>query len=144
MLKRDIKYINLDGEEETDTFYFNLSKTELLEMQVEAGGKLQDILEKIVKENDYQKIWDMFVSVVLKSYGVRSDDGKRFIKNEVVREEFKQMPAFDALITEIVSDAEVATSFINGILPSDLAPNAQNVPTSFGSSAAPLPPVQNS
>lgn len=145
MLKRDITYINFDGETETETFYFNLSRTELIELELSNKGGMQAYLENIVKSNDNQKIWEEFKKIVLLSYGVRSEDGKRFVKNEQVREEFLQTPAFDALIMEFMNDADAAANFVNGIMPSDFAKNVQNVvPTAFGKTTTPpIPPTQS-
>lgn len=117
MLKRDITYENFDGETVTDTFYFNLTKTELLEMQIAYEGGMEALIEKIIKAEDIKSIVGLFKQIVLASYGVRSEDGKRFIKSDQLREEFSQTAAYDALFMDLSQNDEAASTFITGIVP---------------------------
>lgn len=121
MLKKTITYKDLEGNEVVDDFYFNLSKAELIEMELEQDGGFEDYLKKLIKTKDGAKIIAAFKFIVLKSYGVKSEDGKRFIKNEQLREEFQQTDAYSQLFMELALDADAAAKFINGVVPSDLA-----------------------
>lgn len=120
MLKKTIKYTDYDGNERTEEFYFNLNKAELTEMELSAKGGFKKLLEQIVKEEDGKKIADMFKDVILRSYGEKSADGKRFIKTQELRDAFSQTEAYVELYMEIISSAEAATLFVNGIIPQNL------------------------
>lgn len=121
MLKRDIKYEDFDGNEQTDTFFFHLSKAELIELEVEYQGGLSAAIQKIVETEDNKALLNEFKRIVLLSYGQKSEDGKRFIKNDQLREEFQQMPAYSSLFTELAMDSTAAAEFISGIMPRDIA-----------------------
>lgn len=130
MLKRDVTYENFDGETVTDTLYFNLTRTELVELQVDYEGGLDTVIERIVEAKDVKSIFSLFKRILVAAYGVKSDDGKRFIKNEQLREEFTQTAAYDALITEISTDDNKASAFIIGVIPKGMADdvNQQKLP----------------
>ena len=137
MLKRSITYTDYFGEEQTDTFYFNLTKTELTELEASFKGGLEQRLQRITETQDRAAIIEAFQEIVLMAYGERSEDGKRFIKNDQMREEFKQMAAYDALFMELAMDDKKAAEFVTGILPKDLG---EAVQAEFKSRSAPLPP----
>ena len=121
MLKRDIKYTNFDDEEVVETFYFNLTKTELLELEVSDKDGFAAMMERIVKTVNKQKLVEEFKKLILLAYGERSEDGKRFIKNDEVREAFSQTAAFDQLFFELATDAELGAAFVVGIVPADIS-----------------------
>lgn len=126
MFKRDVTYEDFDGEEVTETFYFNLSKRELIELEVEYKEGLQDALQRIIKANDNKTLIAEFQKIVLLAYGIKSDDGRRFIKTPIVKEEFSQTAAYDSLFMELATNAEAASAFINGIIPKDIAQASEN------------------
>lgn len=117
MLKKTISYVDYDGNKREDTCYFNLNKAEIAEMELVTEGGLKAYLEKIVEEKDAKRIVGTFKELILKSYGVKSEDGKRFIKNDKLREEFVQTEAYSELFVELATDAEAAAAFVNGIIP---------------------------
>lgn len=125
MLKKTITYTDFDGEERTEDFYFNLTKAEIMEMNLSVYGGLDKMLEKIVAAKDTPKIVSTFKELVLKAYGVKSDDGKRFIKNDRLREEFSQTEAYSELFMELATDEDAAIKFVNGIVPKELADSEQ-------------------
>jgi hypothetical protein len=137
MLKRDIKYTDFDGAEQTETFYFNLSKSEVVELEVGRKGGLEEFIKKVIKTEDHGALVSEFKRIVLLAYGVKSDDGKRFIKSDQLREEFSQTAAFDSLFMELATSDSAATTFIQGILPKDM----QDEIARLEASALP-PPVQ--
>lgn len=120
MLKKEIKYVDYDGNDRKETFYFNLSKPEIVEMQFSTAGGLTQQLEKIVAEQDQKRIIEMFKALILQAYGEKSPDGKRFIKSKELSEEFSQTEAYTSLFMELATNAESATEFIRGIIPKDL------------------------
>lgn len=120
MLKKSITYKDFFGETRTEDFYFNLSAPEIVEMEVDGNGSLQENLQKVIKSNDGALIMKVFKDIIRRSYGVRSEDGRRFIKEPDGFAEFEQTGAYAQLFMEIVTDANAAVEFVKGILPSDL------------------------
>lgn len=130
MLKKTIKYTDFDGNERSDECYFNLSKSELTEMEMSENGGFDKYIEKIVETKDTKKIYQMFKEIVLMAYGEKSYDGKHFIKKKTVdgqvirlRDEFEQTGAFDELMMELLSDEKASADFINNVVPKELAEN---------------------
>lgn len=117
MYIKSITYTDYDGEERTENFYFNLNKAEIAEMQLSSTGGLDQMIKDIIAAKDNAKLVQLFKGLVLKAYGVKSLDGRRFIKSDELREEFSQTEAYSELFMELVSDAEAAADFINKITP---------------------------
>lgn len=131
MLKETIKYTDYDGNEREEDFYFNLSKAELTEMQLSAEGGLEKRIQKIVSSQNGKEIMDLFKTILLKAYGEKSDDGKRFIKNQEIRDSFEQSEAYSELFMKLVTDADFATKFMTGIIPKDIAGQIKETPASI-------------
>lgn len=121
MLKKNIKYVDYDGNERAEDFYFNLNKAEVIELQLGTVGGLTKTLEKIVQEKDASRIIEYFKTFILKAYGEKSADGRRFIKSQELRDAFEQTEAYSELFIEFASDAKMAAEFINGVLPKEAA-----------------------
>lgn len=124
MLKKTITYIDYNGTERTEDFYFNLSKAEITEMEMGVKGGLTETITRIVAAQDSPAIIKIFKDLILKAYGVKSPDGKRFEKSEELSTEFAQTEAYSNLFMELAFDANKAAEFINGIVPADLAKEA--------------------
>lgn len=120
MLKKTITYTDYNGVERTEDFYFNLSKAELMEMELSEEGGLAGKLQKIVAAKDQPTIIKMFKDIILKAYGEKSSDGKRFIKSEELSASFSQTEAYSELYMELVSNEDSAANFINNIVPNDI------------------------
>lgn len=127
MIKKTITYEDYEGNQRTEDFYFNLSKPELIEMQVSETGGLEKKIEKITQEQDIKKIIELMKDIIKRSYGVKSDDGKRFIKNEEILADFMQSEAYSELFMSLATDANAASEFINGILPKGLAEEVKKI-----------------
>lgn len=121
MLKKTITYTDYNGLERTEDFYFNLTKAELMKMEMGTAGGLAEAMQKLVNEKEAPAIIKMFEDLVLGAYGEKSPDGKRFIKNDEVRENFASTEAYSILFMELATDADKAADFIKAIIPSDLA-----------------------
>lgn len=117
MLKKTIAYTDYDGNQRTEDFYFNLTKAEVFEIEMSIEGGLTKMLEKIVATQDAKRIIEIFKDLILKAYGEKSPDGKRFIKSQELREAFSQTEAYDILFVEMATDADAAAAFVNGIIP---------------------------
>lgn len=120
MLKKTMTYTDYDGNQRTEDFYFNLTKAEVMEMELGTTGGMQKMLEKIVAEQDSRRIIEVFKEIILKAYGEKSPDGKRFIKSEELANSFAQTEAYSDLFLTLATDADAASEFINGIVPQDL------------------------
>lgn len=129
MFKKTVTYTDFDGVERTEDFWFNFTKAEITEMQLMKDGGLDKYLERIIKSKDNKAIITAFKDLVLKAYGVKSDDGRRFIKNDQLRAEFAQTEAYSDIFIELATDEEAATAFINGVTPNVEAPKNQVAPT---------------
>lgn len=121
MLKKTITYTDYNGTERTEDFYFNLSKAEVMEMEMSTTGGLAEMIQRIVAAQDAPAIIKIFKDLVLKAYGQKSPDGKRFIKSEELRSEFEQTEAYSQLFMELATDADAAAKFVNGIVPGDMS-----------------------
>lgn len=119
MYAKEITYKDYNGLERKETFLFNLTKTEILEMDAEVNGGLKELLEKIVAANDIKNIMRYFKTIVLKAYGEKSEDGRRFVKSEKLAEAFTQTEAYDIFMMGLLENPNEATAFINAIIPSD-------------------------
>lgn len=136
MLPKKITYTDFNGEEKTETFYFNLTEAELAKMQLSSTASLDVMIKNLIETDDREKIVEIFDKIILMSYGERSIDGKYFKKEDSIRgryaDDFKASGAYNALFMELVTDTNAVTDFINGILPTKLkemnAANAENHP----------------
>lgn len=128
MLKREIKYTDFDDKEQVETAYFNLTKSELVEMEVEYSDGLQEAVRRIINAKDNKALVAEFKRVILAAYGQKSADGKRFVKSQELRDEFAQTAAYDALFIELATSDQKAAAFIKGILPSDMGASIDTLP----------------
>jgi hypothetical protein len=141
MLKQKIKYTDFDGNEQEEVFYFNLGKLELLEMEVGGtGGSFGAWIQRIVDANDRSILISEFKKMVLLAYGQRSEDGKRFIKNDQLREEFSQTAAFESLFLSMAEDEDFAIAFLRGALPADMNDDFNTAVSNAPASTPAIPP----
>ncbi|QGZ17250.1 hypothetical protein SEA_GIANTSBANE_46 [Arthrobacter phage Giantsbane] len=128
MIKKTLTFKNFRKETETEDFYFNMSEGELTLMQVRAidqkNESFSDKLDKISKGLQGSELADVIEDLVLRSYGVKSSDGKKFRKNAEILEDFTSSGAYSVLITELFSIEGSLTEFINGVVPDDLVKSA--------------------
>ena len=117
MLKKTITYTDYNGSERTEDFYFNLTKAEVVEMEMSTTGGLAEMIKKIVAAQDAPSIIAIFKKLILKAYGEKSPDGKRFIKSDEISTAFSQTEAYSQLFMELATDADKAAEFVNGITP---------------------------
>ena len=124
MIKKTITYKDYNQVERTEDFYFNLSKAEVMEMEMSTSGGLAEMITRIVAAQDQPAIIKIFKDLILKAYGEKSPDGKRFIKSDELSIAFSQTEAYSQLFMELATDAEAASAFVNGIVPADMAKQA--------------------
>lgn len=128
MITKSITYVDYNGVERTENFMFNLSKAEIMELELTTTGGLAEMIQRIVAAQDTPSIVKIFKDLILKSYGVKSPDGKHFVKSKELSTEFSQSEAYSVLFMELATDADAAAAFVNGIVPSDVAKQAKAMP----------------
>lgn len=116
MIKKIIKYTDFNGNENEEVVYFNLNKVECTKLQVSKAGGLKEYIEEVVKSGDEKAMIELFDTVLLTSYGIKSDDGKRFIKSEQLKQEFMQSPAYEAIFMQIATNVAEADAFMKGVI----------------------------
>lgn len=121
MIKETVTYKDYNGTERTEDFYFNFTTAELAEMQLEVDGGFEDKIRQIVNANDTSKIIKIFKDTIfLRSYGKKSDDGRRMIKNQDVLDEFVESPAYSILFMKYATSADALSEFINNVIPEEV------------------------
>lgn len=121
MLKKTITYNDLDNNEVTEDFYFNLTMAELTKMQLTAEGGMEAYLTKVIQSNSGADIIKAFDEILGMAYGRRSEDGKTFVKKPEYYEQFKGTEAYSQLFMELVTDADASARFMGGLVPANLA-----------------------
>lgn len=125
MLRKEITYKDYNGTDRTETFYFNLNQAELMEMEMSTSGGYTEMVKSIVAAQDTPSIIKIFKDLILKAYGEKSPDGKRFMKSDELSTAFSQTEAYSELFMELATDAEKAAEFVNGIIPAEIAAEAE-------------------
>ena len=120
MLCETITYTDYNGVERTEKFHFNLTQEELMVMEMGTAGGFVEMMQKIVDAKDAPAIIKAFKNLLSKAYGVKSDDGRRFIKSDEISREFEQTEAYSQLFMKLATDTDYASKFVEGILPKDL------------------------
>lgn len=121
MIKKTMTYTDYNGVSRTEDFYFNLTKAEVMEMEMSTKGGLAETINRIISTQDQPALIKIFKDLIVRAYGVKSPDGKRFIKNDEVIDEFVQTEAFSDLFIELATNADSAAEFVNGIVPAGMA-----------------------
>lgn len=119
MLKKTIEFVDYNDVPRKEDHYFNLTEAEVTEMEMSTTGGMAEMIQRIVSAQDTPAIIKVFKDLILKAYGVKSPDGRQFIKNEELRTEFSQTEAYSKLFMELATDADAAAKFVNGIMPGD-------------------------
>ena len=126
MYKKNITYTDYNGHERTEEFLFNLTEAEIAEMEMSKKGGLTNTLQRLIRTEDAPEIAKIFKDLILRSYGEKSDDGRRFIKTKEKADEFSQTEAYSKLYMELAFDDKAAAEFINNIIPKSMAEQLKN------------------
>jgi hypothetical protein len=121
VLKKTITYENFNDETVTEDHYFHLSMAEITEMELSHADGLSTALQRIVDAEDGKGIVETIQGIILKAYGKRSPDGRRFSKSEEIRNEFMETGAYSELFMELATNAQAAAEFVNGLVPKGMA-----------------------
>ncbi len=127
MLKKTITYVDYNDQKRTEDYWFHLTKSELIELDASNEGGLETTIRKIIKETDTKRIVELVKDLVLKSYGEKSADGKRFVKSKEAAEAFMQTEAYSQLFVDLISDPDQMTAFFKGIIPQDVREQADKM-----------------
>lgn len=120
MIKKTVTYVDYNGVERTEDFYFNLTKAEVAEMEMSVEGGFSKMLEEIVASKDNVKIVSLFKQMVLKAYGEKSADGRRFMKSEEISKAFSETEAYSEIFMSLALNENEAAAFVNGIMPANI------------------------
>jgi len=125
MIKWPITYTDYNGEQRTEDFYFNLNKAEVMELNLNANGVYGAVLQRIIDQRDGASMVREFKMLILKAYGEKTEDGRRFVKSEELAKKFEQTEAYSELFMTLCTSPEECTKFVNGIFPSDFVKAAE-------------------
>lgn len=129
MFKKTINYIDFDGNERSEDFYFNLTKAEIQKMAYSVEGGLDNLIKKIIQTRDYSRLIELIEDLIARSYGEKSLDGRRFEKSEEILHRFTQTQAYSDLYMELSGDDKKLLEFVKGIIPSDVAQEVEKEET---------------
>lgn len=127
MFKKTVTYTDYNGTERTEDFYFNLTRSELVEMNVSAEGGLDAYINSIIQAQNGAEIVKVIKNLIFKAYGEKSLDGKYFNKSEEISTRFSHTEAYDVLFMELATDDKAAAEFINNIIPKQLRDSINEV-----------------
>ena len=120
MIKKTVTYTDYNGEKRTETFYFHYSEAEILDMEMSEEGSFAERIQRIIDAKDKTALMKLVKKFVIDAYGVKSEDGKRFMKNDDVKAAFLECPAYSDIFMDMVTDDELAAEFVNGVIPSSM------------------------
>lgn len=120
MLKETITYTDFNGVERTEDFYFHISKQEAIELELSYPGGFANKIRRIIALQDTVELSKIFKDLILRAYGEKSDDGKRFVKSQELTTAFTQTDAFSIFYINLISNEDKAVEFVNNVLPSDI------------------------
>lgn len=119
MITREVTYTDYNGDEQTEKYYFDLTVPEMLELSFSSAGDIQSTLERLSNSRKVGEIFNIIQTLIFKSVGVKSDDGKRFVKNEEVLNDFKQSRGYESFLMKMMQDTDYASKFIEQLIPQD-------------------------
>ena len=128
MIKKTITYTDYNGVERTEDFYFNLNKAELMKMEMSTNGGMAEMIQRVVAAQDAPAIIAIFEDLIQRAYGVKTPDGRGFVKSPADLAAFMSTEAYSILFMELATDADKAAEFVNGIVPADAAAKNPNHP----------------
>lgn len=128
MISRTFEYTGYDGKPHKDTWWFNLSEAELYKLELGSIGGVNGMMNRLLREDKPGEIVEMFENIILSSVGERSIDGRKFVKNEEIKQDFYQSVGYSKLFMELVSSGEKLAEFLKGVIPNELAAKLDQLP----------------
>lgn len=127
MYKRVVEYTDLNGVTKKEAFYFNYNESEILEMELKETGGLEAKLKKIIACKDVPKLTELFKDLIINAYGEKSEDGSFFYKSDELKKKFECHVAYPIIYMSIIKDHNLASEFINGVIPQEVADSIKNM-----------------
>lgn len=127
MFVERIAYVDYDGNRREEDFRFNLTQAELMELEFDTAGGLEETVKRMIDGLDSKSIGRLFKMIILKAYGEKSADGKRFVKSEELSKAFSETEAYNILYMKLLTNEEFAKKFMSNLVP-NVDPKTQNVP----------------
>lgn len=128
MICKTMTYVDYNGEERTEDFYFNLTKAEIMQLELCAEGGLEATIEEITNERDGKRLVKLWKDIIGLAYGKKSPDGRRFMKSPEITAEFEQTEAYSDLFMMFCTDAKAAAEFVNSLVPNNLGMEIKKAP----------------
>jgi hypothetical protein len=125
MVKKTVKNVDFDGNEGTEDFYFHLTEQELSEWELSVDGGLSTVLRKIIKSKDEKALIEIYKDLLTRSYGVKTQDGRSFVKNQEALDNFIYTQAFSDIYMELATNDKAASEFVNGVIPASVMAKAK-------------------
>lgn len=119
MIKKTIKYTDFNGTAREEDFYFNLTEAELMDLNLSEKGGLKGYLESIISAQDEPAMVNLFKQIINLSYGIKSVDGRKFMKSPEILAEFTSTQAYSNLYMSLITNGDEAIKFITGVVPED-------------------------
>lgn len=142
MYVKSVTYTDYNGVERTEEFRFNLTEAELMEMNLSEGGGMADRVQRMIDAKDVPELIALFKDLLMKSYGEKSADGRRFVKSKEIADAFSQTPAYSKIYMELVTDDVKAAEFINKVVPASVAAAAKEAAEKNNVIAMPAPSAE--
>lgn len=120
MLKKEVKYTDYNGDERTETLFFNLTKAEIAKIQLKENGNFIEYMQRLLQKKKIEELYLFFEDFVRRSYGEKSPDGSKFIKTPELTQEFEFSPAFSEVVMELVQSPDALQAFVMGVIPKDM------------------------
>lgn len=120
MYKKELTFKDYDGKQRTETLLFHLNEVELVDIEVDKGPKgMLGYLENIQKTENTAEAVRFIKDLLRKSYGIKSDDGRQFIKSDAIWDDFSQTAAYPAMFALLVQSEVELEAFITGLPPAE-------------------------
>lgn len=120
MIKKTVTYTDYNGVERTESFYFHFNEAEILDMEMSTEGGFAERVQRIIDAKHQTELLKVIKQFVYDAYGVKSEDGKRFMKNDEVKAAFIESPAYSEIFMEMLTNDKLAAEFVNGVVPENM------------------------
>lgn len=120
MIKKTVTYKNFNDVEVTEDCYFNYTEAQLADLEMSVGGGLSATLRSLSAAQNETELYKFFRQLILGAYGIKSPDGRKFMKSKEISEDFEQTAAYNAIFMELVTDTDKAIEFVNNLIPESL------------------------
>lgn len=115
MFKQNIAYVDFNGVERKEDFYFHLSLPEVTRLEAEIGRPMDEHVKDLVSNQDLKTLIDFLEKMILNSFGRKTADGKSFHKSKELRLEFEHSQAYAELFEMLLTNPELAKKFGEGV-----------------------------